>query len=368
MARPTPVRVNVEIPLRTLSAEDCYAKEVPTPVADGTDVSLPDAVQQLIHIMVPQGTEPGCCLRVEVAGGQFELIPLPPTVSAGDMMVVAHRADGSWRGCARTEEFSFLVPPDADAEQTVSLPDGSSLCFEMPNNVKAGQILNFQLLKEGGWTIKDAYSLPPMVRTPSALELVSGPYADVLEVVRSRGCLERLPVDGKGVLHVNVPFCGGFQEYAVLGNYIADHCLSRLDVCEATILATDISQAHSFFWAVAHAWYAEIQPEIRLQTCVKDLSLDPLPEVGLCIAIHPEVTKGGPWFQIIGSIVRSCRGICVFSTFYEEEMQTVVNMVGMYKRDGTVVDVVENPHYDSRDRPQASDMRYIILVQAPAPP
>jgi len=368
MARPVPVWVDVEVPIRTLNAEDCNAKEPPTPVAEGTDVSLPDVVQQLIHITVPPATQPGCCLRVEVAESQFELIPLPPTVSAGDKMIVAHHADGSWRGCAQTAEFSFLVPPDADAEQTVSLPDGSALCFEMPDNVKPGQILNFQLLAEGGWTIKNVCSLPPMVRTPSALELVSGPYADVLEVVRSRGCLERVPVDGNGVLHVNVPFCGAFQEYAALGNYLADHCLSRSDVCEARVLATDISQKHSFFWAVAHKWYADIHPKIQLKTCVKDLSLDPLPEVGLCIAIHPEVTKGGPWFQIIGSIVRSCRGICVFSTFYEEEMQTVVNMVGMYKRDGTVVDVVENPHYDSRDRPQASDMRYIILVQAPAPP
>jgi len=56
----------------------------------------------------------------------------------------------------------------------------------------------------------------------------------------------------------------------------------------------------------------------------------------------------------------------MFATFYEAEMQTVCNMVNMYKSDGTTVEVVENPYYNNKslDTSEQPSMRYIILVSS----
>merc|ERR1712232_1437051 len=129
------------------------------------------------------------------------------------------------------------------------------------------------------------------------------------------------------------------------------------DVRGIDILASEVSDAYSFPWAVASRWFSKIHPQIRLRMCVRDLAITALPIAGLTLAIHPEVTKGGCWFPIVGSVIRSNGGLCVFATFYEEEMQTVLNMVDMYAVEDTEVEVLENPYYMTATK-ENPDMRY----------
>lgn len=366
-ARMTAVYVDVEVPLQPLTAADCPPRlKVPTPLPEGTDVTQPEELLQLITIEVPAGSPPGCSLRLALEGGKPVDIRLPPGASPGDELMLAQMAaDGSWRAAPRLRDWSELISSDGiEAERVVHLPDRAAFQYEVPSGARPGQIISFTMLGGGEWGIKNVCSVPA---TPSnvAPEL-SGPLGALLKVIGERGRLDRLPVDRHGVLHVSIPFCAGFFEHVALGKFIAEECLSQSHISGAAMLATEIVGTYSFPWAVAQKLYAKVHPNIKLDFCVRDLSVDPLPAAGLVIARHPEVTKGGFWFQIMGSLIQCCRGLCVFATFYEAEMQTVLNMVDMYKREGTTVDVVENPHYDSHKEAEATEMRYIILVSAPS--
>ena len=76
--------------------------------------------------------------------------------------------------------------------------------------------------------------------------------------------------DADGMLIVNVPFCGRFQEYAMLGLFLAERCLSLPGVCGAKIFATDTSDKYHFEWAVAKRWFSEFYPTIealKLRAC-----------------------------------------------------------------------------------------------------
>jgi len=128
-------------------------------------------------------------------------------------------------------------------------------------------------------------------------------------------------------------------------------------------LATEVSDSYLYDWAIAEKWFQGTHPQIQLQANVKDLAEDPLPEAGLTVGIHPEVTCGGCWFQIIGSTLRSgAGGLCVFATFYDYELQTLLNMVDMYKGDGSTVEVLENPYYQTSERPAPPPMCHVVLV------
>eukprot|EP00812_Abedinium_dasypus_P008593 NODE_2345_length_952_cov_561.925307.p1 GENE.NODE_2345_length_952_cov_561.925307~~NODE_2345_length_952_cov_561.925307.p1 ORF type:complete len:202 (+),score=69.90 NODE_2345_length_952_cov_561.925307:205-810(+) len=192
-----------------------------------------------------------------------------------------------------------------------------------------------------------------------------GPYRGLLRVLSERGYprQQQLPLDAAGRLHVGVPFCGSFWEHAHLGSHLEEN-LALFGAAGADVLATDILDTYALRWAFAERWgVGDEHPQIRVRMCVKDLALDPFPEVGLCIAMHPEVTKGGIWYQIIGSLVKSTRrGLCAIATFFEYEMKTVCNMVEMYPSEGTVFEVIDNPFYDSHEVREAPELRYIVLV------
>merc|ERR1711933_129407 len=185
-------------------------------------------------------------------------------------------------------------------------------------------------------------------------EYVCGPYSAALQLVKGMPCLESIPVSRDGVLQVNVPFCGRFQEYVQLCDFVAEHCLSRPGIRKAIIFGTEALDTYYYDWGLAQKWCSKVHPQIELNICVRDLSEDPLPMAGLTIGIHPEVTKGGYWFPIIGSLVKSTiGGLCLFATFYEDEMQTIINMINMYKSENSKVEVINNPYYDVHPTPEA---------------
>jgi len=268
----------------------------------------------------------------------------------------------------KTTEYFYFVPANAPVSEKISvaLPDGTALRFEAPSYA-AGQILKFQM-QNGAWGLTGQCKVPdPSPVVVSVDESVSGPYGGVLDVVKASGFLKRLPLSEDGVLHVSVPFCAGFQEYGALGNFLAADCLPQLQrkAVGVDVLATEIFDRYSFSWATAQRWLAAIHPQISLRTATLDLALDSLPTAGLFIAIHPEVTRGGCWFQIMGSIIKSCNGLCVIACFWETEKDTVLNMIEMYKKEGSTVQVHENPYYDTHEKPFAAHMRYVILVASP---
>jgi len=54
----------------------------------------------------------------------------------------------------------------------------------------------------------------------------------------------------------------------------------------------------------------------------------------------------------------------VFATFYECEVQTLLNMVNMYRSESSTVEVIENPFYKvGEEVPANPPMRYIMLVE-----
>ena len=94
--------------------------------------------------------------------------------------------------------------------------------------------------------------------------------ARLLEVLERTGVLLSQMADADGMLIVNVPFCGRFQEYAMLGHFLAEHCLSLPGVRGAKIFATDTSDKCHFEWAVAQRWFSEFYPTIealKLRAC-----------------------------------------------------------------------------------------------------
>ena len=70
--------------------------------------------------------------------------------------------------------------------------------------------------------------------------------------------------DADGMLVVNVPFCGRFQEYAILGNFLAEHCLPLPGVRGIKIFAADSLDKYYYDWAIAKRWFAEFHPQIEV--------------------------------------------------------------------------------------------------------
>ena len=173
--------------------------------------------------------------------------------------------------------------------------------------------------------------------------------------------------DDDGMLVVNVPFCGRFQEYAMLGNFLAEHCLPQLGLRGARILGCDSLDCYYYEWAVAKRWFAEFHPQIEVQLQVRDLQHDPLPQAGLTIALHPEVTWGGPWFPIMGSVFRAAQsGVCLIASFFEDEVKTLKNMVDIYGDPTVECEEVSNPFYASTEGDLTSKrMRFLMLLHPP---
>jgi len=241
--------IDVEIPTEPLCADHCdKTLIVPSPLPEGTDVTLPVENRAIVSIIVPTGSPPGCTLSVAVGeNGENVNFKLPPTAISGDEVYLIQRVDMSWHAAKRTTEYSYLLPECSPGDElTAVLPDSQQMRFAVPPGQKAGDVLNFTLV-DGVWAIKSASILPEAVRTPSTIESVHGPLADALNVIRDRGLLAKLPVDSSGILHISLPFCGGLSEYALLGNFIADNCLTVPGIQGARILAT-VCDRYSFNW------------------------------------------------------------------------------------------------------------------------
>eukprot|EP00435_Cladocopium_sp_Y103_P010558 s305_g2.t1 len=185
-------------------------------------------------------------------------------------------------------------------------------------------------------------------------------YQAILDALKGKGYLDRLCPDESGVLNVGVPFCGHFHEYITLGNFLVKHRLEMPGVEGFSIFGMELFDDYVRDWALAQRWLWRQQ----ISCCIEagDLAQDPTPRAQWVIGIHPEVTKGGPWFRIIGSLLHSCSGLCTFATFYEEEKQTLLNMIDMYKVEGASVESFENPFYAANELGCHPAMRFIVVV------
>mmetsp|Transcript_101298 Transcript_101298/g.315717 ORF Transcript_101298/g.315717 Transcript_101298/m.315717 type:complete len:377 (+) Transcript_101298:22-1152(+) len=367
-AAPTAVLCPIEVPQVVLGAVDADpSRHVPEPCASLAQcLELPPALRRM-NFRVPEGCEADCLLRLPSPGGGDCLeLALPHGLAAGDAASALQSADGRWRVVRRPDRFAFLPPEGCEAGETLrlQLPDGTFLGFEVPEEALGNLV---ELRREGeAWLLEQVCVLPEVGRTPKQSEVLRGPYAAALELLSTGGHLQGLPVDGEGMLQVNVPFCGRFQEYCLLGDFIAEHCLTLPGVRGARLLGVESLDSYYQEWAIAQQWFRRHHPGIEVHLLVRDLTEHPLPEAGLTIALHPEVTRGGGWFPIMGSVIRSARrGLCVIATFYEDEMRTALNMVDMYRTDGRTAKVVQNPYYErlpAGDAPPSERMRHLILL------
>ncbi|CAE7242458.1 pth [Symbiodinium necroappetens] len=338
----------IEVPKVVLTADDCDPSLlVLEPCSWDEAVTLPSAKRRF-SFQLPSTSEPGCFLTFRLPEGEKVSVQMPEGLQGGETAMATQRPDGKWRLTRKPTHFTFAVPPGAKPGQVLKpqLPDGTFLHLELPENVQPGHLVELKNL-EGTWAVVRIVELLQVARNPPQTETLRGSYLAALEHLRQSGGLRALQADTDGMLVVNVPFCGRFQEYAMLGNFLAEHCLTLPGVKGIRIFATDSQDKYHYDWAVAKRWFAEFHPQIEVQLSVRDLHIDSLPRAALTVATHPEVTRGGTWFPIIGSIVRAAaKGTCLFGTFFEDEATTLTNMVNMYKtNDQTSCEVSENQYF-----------------------
>mmetsp|Transcript_101068 Transcript_101068/g.286430 ORF Transcript_101068/g.286430 Transcript_101068/m.286430 type:complete len:435 (+) Transcript_101068:25-1329(+) len=359
----------VPIPQVTLTADD-YDPLQPGPPSTAAPTD------RLVEFGVPAGTLPGCTLVVPLTNETVK-VTLPEHVRAGDPIHMCQRADGSWRISRKASKFSLVVPDCAPGD-TVRLqkgPDGFPISLEIPKNSEPGDILRLKRDKGTTWVFDGVQRVQTPVKEPAAYDLrneqdLAGSYREMLNVLHAKiQSLKKLTMSESGVLRMNVPFCGRFYEYAVLGSFVATNLLTLPGVAGARVVATELNDDYVISWAMAQRWFNAYQPGVQLEIYAMDLSQDPLPNADITIAVHPEVTKGGHWFPIIGSILRSGArgGLVLFATFYMAEAETLVNMVHMYANDGTYVEVIENPWYTKNELPSYPPMRYLVVVSSECP-
>eukprot|EP00928_Gymnodinium_smaydae_P026624 TRINITY_DN20846_c0_g2_i2.p1 TRINITY_DN20846_c0_g2~~TRINITY_DN20846_c0_g2_i2.p1 ORF type:complete len:676 (-),score=157.92 TRINITY_DN20846_c0_g2_i2:13-2040(-) len=354
----------VQVPIRVLTAKDCdTSRPLPLPEDDSSR-----AHADAFEFALPAGTEAGDILDIPLKGGEVVHVRAPVSASPGDRVRISKRGDGSWRILKAPTRCAFVLPerPAAPEEKLrFNAPDGKVVALAFPEHARPGDMIQLQRVGMS-WTFDGLKVLPSVSEIPRRPQTTrTGPLQGILDLLRSRGLLSRLPVDEAGTLHVSVPFCGALAEYQLLGDFLAEHCLGLPAVRAVRVIATEVAESYHYDWHVAARWMASVHPQVRLETRVCDLAEEALPEAGLTLGIHPEVTWGGCWFQIIGSILRSgARGVCAFATFYDCEMQSLINMVDMYKSEGSEVDHVENPYYDNAPKPEPPPMRHVVLVSS----
>lgn len=362
----------IEVPQVVLGKDDCDASlPVPTPGTWAECCCLPQP-QRRLTFSVPMGSEEGCILSIPLQDGQLSK-ELPRGLSGGDTALAVQRPDGHWRVLRKPNYFAFLLPSGATAGKALKqqLPDGTILHFEVPEGVRPGHLVELQSSGSIGssWQLKQVVELTEVQRIPDQTSTIRGPFLAALEFLRqgTQG-LNQVQPDADGMLVVNVPFCGRFQEYAMLGNFLAEHCLTLPGIKGVRIFAADSSDSYYYEWAVAKRWFAEFHPEIEVHLQVQDLQMDPLPKAGLTIALHPEVTRGGSWFQIMGSVIKASQGgVCLFAVFFQDEVSTLMNMMDMYDETCREKQLVENIHWKDQvvngATPPSKRMNFLVLVK-----
>lgn len=183
-----------------------------------------------------------------------------------------------------------------------------------------------------------------------------------LQALSSWGFFDNLPTDTMGVLHFSAPFCQEFSEAHIVLPFLAEHVLGRGKARSLDAYGCDV-RPEPFWWDAwqqwtSHAFGARVQLELREQ----DLAAEQPREAGLILAIHPEVTNGGPWPQILENVLRSRipGARCAFATFYEQEAQATQRICQQL---GCSCEIRENPHYATTP-PGASGtfLRFIVMV------
>eukprot|EP00928_Gymnodinium_smaydae_P048006 TRINITY_DN32055_c0_g1_i1.p1 TRINITY_DN32055_c0_g1~~TRINITY_DN32055_c0_g1_i1.p1 ORF type:complete len:408 (+),score=83.48 TRINITY_DN32055_c0_g1_i1:35-1225(+) len=357
--------IEVEIPVEVLTEKDCEARWRSLP-------QLSRMVGPCYQLEVPETAMKGCELRVPyVRDGMispYVSLKLPDHISAGDTVAATRREDNSWRLVRKSDHIGFTLPQcEPDVTFTTALPDGSPMDFQMPRDLSPGDFVSLRRRKDqkGEWAIESATTAAALLKASCAE--AKPEYEALLEVLIKVKCFDNIPLDENGDYRVHIPFCARFSEHRALGRCLEEQILSR-GAKQVKIFATELSDRYYRDWAAASTWYKKNMPRISLQAKVADLAEDMPPRnIGLCIGVHPEVTKGGCWFAIVGALLQGMveGGVCVFVTFYEVEMITVVNMIQMFGTDKQIrqVDVVNNPYYDSHPCPEHPPMRYIIIVR-----
>ncbi|CAJ1354611.1 unnamed protein product, partial [Effrenium voratum] len=348
--------------------EYCYVtKEIGVPVCVLTEKDCDTRWQgfpqwlpfngRRIEFQVPQiSTDAGSniMLQVPVPDGKLE-VPLPERCAEGDTLCLFQRTDDSWKIVRRRDEFSFVVPDCSPGDSlTLTLAEQVSLSFAVPEGVSEHDVVTLRRQPDGEWAFDRCAALPPFTPTPFQPEWTTAQYQHILDALKDKGYIDRLPRN----LNVSVPFCGHFHEYVALGNFLSENFPS-----DVSVFGMELYDDYLVDWAKAQRWLKKVR---GIRCCIEagDLAQDPLPSADLAIGIHPEVTKGGPWFRIIGSLLRCCK-LCVFATFYKEEKETLVNMINMYQANGSV-EVFENPFYETRELPSHPAMRFVVVVEQPA--
>merc|ERR1712048_1544254 len=164
-----------------------------------------------------------------------------------------------------------------------------------------------------------------------------------------------------GVLRVSVPFCASFIECGILSRYLAQNFLGKPPVRGVHMLGTELKTDPTYLWDKKELWVAETFPGMQLRIKQADLVTDTLPQVGLTIGIHPEVTRGAPWDAIIANLLRSTPGgVVVLAHFFIEEAKAAVQMIA---DQGLECQVFENQYYRGRYMPPSPWMRFFVIAR-----
>lgn len=190
-------------------------------------------------------------------------------------------------------------------------------------------------------------------------------YAAFLDALVAWGLLDRLPVDHRGVLRVNAPFCGAFSEVPLLLPFLSRRFVGEGRAAGLEVYGCDL-EPQGVIWATMTEWARRAHDsKVRLQLEQCDLQAQGLPPAGLVIAIHPgpyiNPVDPGPWLQIISNVLRSCicGGRCIFACFFVEEAEAVKMIC---ERLGVHAEVAESPYYQVDPLPLYTDYRGVAAT------
>jgi len=347
------------IPSRVLTAADCdSARPLPPKLSE-----VPQWGARRFEIKLSRDCGPGDVIKVDLGGGQEQIsIKVLEDFVGGETACISQWPCETWRIAKSRGRTSAILPTGFFGGRTkLDTALGLSLSLEVPEDAKPGDLLIFKRCA-ADWQLEEVRVLPEIAEIP-AQSFCSGPYCALLGLLRSKDLLELLPLDGNEHLHVNVPFCGKFREHVLLTDFLTTSVITRCKAKRVSVWASDLCDRYLYDWAIAEKWVHHTHPQCDMKIKVQDLAEEGLPEAGLTVAIHPEVTWGGVWFQIIGSILRSSHnGLCVFAVFYDFELKTLLNMIDMYKPSGCVVEAISNPYYETHELSPSPMIRHVVLV------